>query len=406
MNLLLSFGLMLLCGFVVGNLFKKIGIPTVTGYIITGILFGESILGIQTHEHIKRLAPVTGLGLGVISLTIGEELLIEDLKKAGKSILSISLFQLLITFILVAGGLTLLGVQLPIALILGAIASANAPAETVAVIEEYRAQGPLTSRLLGTLAVGDLFAIMFFGGIMAIVGTLNTGASHSILSSLSEPMIEIIGSIIVGIIVAGILHYFAHHTKLEKDYLLVVLAVLFIDIELANYLHLSSLLINITAGFTLANLFDCRHEIKEVIEVIEVPLFIAFFTLAGAELDFSILSQVGIIGTTYIVARIIGKLLGAWLGAKASNSSRVISRYLGWGLIPQAGVGIGLSIVVSEKFPEIGSVITSIILASVAVNALIGPLAIKSALTKAGEVNEAKECEDYSLDEKADPIHV
>jgi len=405
MNLLLSFSLMLLSGFIIGNLFKKIGIPTVTGYILTGIIFSEAVLGIQTHEYVKSLAPITSLGLGVISLTVGEELLIKDLKNIGKSILSISFFQLLITFGLVAGGLLLLGVSLPLALILGAIASANAPAEAVAVIEEYKAKGPLTNTLLATIAVGDVASIIFFGGIMALVASLMGSAEGSLLSLLGEPIIEVAGSVILGLIIAWILHYFAHHTKLEKDYLLVVLAIIFIDIELASYLHLSALLVNIVAGFALTNFFDCRHEIKEVIEAIEVPLFIAFFTLAGAELNFAVLSQVGLIGIGYVVTRIVGKLLGTWLGAKVSSSPQVVSNYLGWGLIPQAGVGIGLAIVVSEKFPEIGSIVTSIILTSVAINALIGPLAIKTALIKSGEINEGQKGDEYSLDEKTDPIH-
>ncbi|SJZ51825.1 cation:proton antiporter [Selenihalanaerobacter shriftii] len=328
MNLVLAFSLMLLSGFIVGSLFNKIGIPSITGYILTGVVFGESVLGIETHEYVKTLAPITNLGLGLIALTIGEELIIDELKKLGFTIISITFFQFLGTFMVVLSIMLLFGVSLPLALILSAIASATAPAATTAVIEEYKAKGPFTSTLLATIAIDDAVCIMLFGLVLAVDQVLINGGG-SIMSMIGQPFIEIFGSIIVGLIIAKLLAFLAHRTKLKKEYLLIVLTTVLLDMELADAYHLSPLLVNMTAGFALTNFFDSQHEIKEVIEAAEVPIFVAFFTLAGAELQLDALFSTGLVGVAFIVSRIVGKVLGAWTGAtisKAPKKSKTLFR--------------------------------------------------------------------------------
>ncbi|SDC59265.1 MULTISPECIES: cation:proton antiporter [unclassified Candidatus Frackibacter] len=401
MNIVLSFSLMLFSGFIVGNLFKRMGIPSITGYILTGVVFGESVLGIQTHEYVEALAPITNLGLGLIALTIGEELIIDELKRLGSTIISITFFQFLGTFIVVLSVMLLFGVALPLALILSAIASATAPAATTAVIEECKAKGPFTSTLLATIAIDDAVCIILFGLVLAVDQVLINGGG-SLLSMIGQPFIEIFGSIIAGLIIAKILAFLAHRTRLKKEYLLIVLTTVLLDMELADMYHLSPLLVNMVAGFTLTNFFNSQHEIREVIEVAEVPIFVAFFTLAGAELQLGALFNTGVLGIAFIASRMIGKILGSWTGATVSKASTKVRRYLGLGLIPQAGVGVGLVFVAAEAFPQFNEILTSLVLASVAVSELIGPLAAKFALEKAGEINQ--EFEDSSLTEKTSTI--
>lgn len=386
MNIVLSFSLMLFCGFIVGKLLKRLGLPSVTGYIITGIIFGESVLGLQTYEQVHRLKPITNLGLGIIALVIGEELIIKEIKELGLVIFNITLFQALGTILIVILTLLLIGVSLPLAVILGVIASATAPAATTAVIEEYDAKGPYTRTLLATIAIDDAICIIIFGAALAIVQGIIDGGGL-ILVMFREPFIEIIGSLTTGLLLAWLLFHLGKYIKKKGDYLVIVVSILLLDMELARLFQLSPLLVNMMVGFSFVNFFNSRHELREIVKIIKEPIYVAFFTLAGAKLHLNVLLQTGIIGIIFIISRIAGKLGGAWLGALISGASKKIRRYVGLGLIPQAGVAVGLVFIATEAFPQFSEIITSVVLASITVSELIGPLAVKIALAKVGEIN-------------------
>ncbi|ADL12625.1 cation:proton antiporter [Acetohalobium arabaticum] len=397
MDIVLGFSLLLFCGFIVGSLLKKLGIPSITGYIITGVIFGESVLGIQTYEQVETLVPITNLGLGIIALTIGEELVLGELKELGASIFNITLLQFLASFMFVVGGMLLFDVALPLALILGVMAATTGPAAITAVIEEYKTEGPFTNTLLATVALNDVLCIMAFGLTMTAAELLVNGSGGSILTMLSMPVIEIVGSIIVGYLIAWLFSFLAHKIDHQKEYLLIVLTVVLMTMQLAGRYHLSPLLINLMAGFALTNFFNAQHEIREVIEAVEVPIYVAFFTLAGAKLHLGALFNTGIIGIAFIFFRVLGKILGARAGAVISNSIPSIKNYLGVSLIAQAGVAVGLIFIASSNFPQFSDIITSVVLASVAISELLGPLAAKLGLTKADEVNKAVEADGCSI---------
>ncbi|MGN9162228.1 cation:proton antiporter [Clostridium sulfidigenes] len=390
MNWLYVLGIVILAGIFLGLLVSYIKLPKVTGYLVAGIIIGPFVLKIVPTEAIHGLTVISEAALGFIAYSIGSSLNFKDLKKIGSGIIIIALFEALMAVVVVTlVMITVFKQPLAFSLSLGAIASATAPAATIMVLKQYRAKGPLVNTLIPVVAIDDAIAVIAFGIALSIAKALTNGTGALTVMSIMNPFIEIIGSAVLGIILGFVLAFINRLSNSREQTMSMAIGVILLAIGLANKLHLSGLLTCMVMGGTISNITDGKTKLLTVLDEFTNPIFIAFFTISGLELDMSVLKTVGIIGVGYVIARVIGKVLGAYLGAKIAKSEPIVQKYLGLTLVPQAGVAIGLALIVQNELPAYGTQIRTIILAGTVIYELIGPLCTKIAIFKAGEANKA-----------------
>ncbi len=384
-----------------GRLVKKIHLPSLVGYMVLGVLVGGSVFGFLTEENVKSLGFLTDVALGFVAFTIGSELNIKGLKKLGKGIIYIILAESFMAFIIVTGSIWLLTKNLPMALIFGALAPASAPAGTVAVIQEYRAKGSLTKALYAVVGFDDGLAIVIFGFASAAArNMLDPNSSLSVMQGIWQPTKEIIFSLLIGAVLGYIFTILSRRLKPLADIPSLVFGFIAVGIGLSQWLHLSLILTCMMLGFILTNTTSStkRKALLGQLKTWMPFLFIPFFFLAGAHLKVDALPSLGLLGVIYILSRTSGLMSGAWLGAKAGKSETKIKKYLGFGILSQAGVAIGLSMLVLKDFTELGTPEASAIAATVIttitatciVFEIIGPIGAKYALTKAGEIGKSE----------------
>ncbi|WP_164730846.1 cation:proton antiporter [Anoxybacter fermentans] len=390
-NLVLALGILLLAGLAGGIFISRFKLPAVTGYILAGLAVGPAILKLISWEMVEYLKPVNSIALGIIALVIGGELEIKTLRKLGKSIMWIGVMEILGAATIVFLAMLLVRQSLPNALLLGGLATATAPAATVAVIKEVRSRGPLTDSLLAIVALDDALGVIVFGIMAAVVKVLVSGVeSTSISHMVTTPVLEIAYSILLGAMMGFILGVIARRVSKQKTLLTITLGIVFLTAGLASHFHLSAILANMVVGAVIVNTSPRRRKIFNLIEGIEIPIFVTFFALAGASLEIEMLGKVGVVGIIYVVARITGKVAGTYIGGHIGKAEPVVKKYLGWGLMPQAGVVVGLTMVAQDIYPEAGSLILNIILTSVVISELIGPIFSRKVLELAGEVYNEK----------------
>jgi Kef-type K+ transport system membrane component KefB len=394
-NLIFGVGALLLAGFVGGKLAMRLRLPTISGYIVAGLLLGPSILNVVPDHIVESLAPVPHIALGLIAITIGSEFRVAKLKKTGRNILIITTIQLLATFAAVTIALWAFGAPVPMALLLGAIASATAPAATVAIATELRARGPLVSTLFGVVALDDAFCITLFGFVMAFASAMVAGAGgHGPWSMILHPLREIATSVAIGLAFGYVVHRLVVNRKSNNEIIVIVLGFVLLTSGITISIHVSPLIANMMMGFALVNLSSKNSRVMRILEPLSPPIYAAFFALAGTELDVRTLAATGVLGVVYLVARAIGKYGGAFLGAVAASESPITRRYLGMGLLPQAGVAIGLILVLQDTetfmhLPYMGQMV-NIVLASILVNEIVGPPLSKYALEASGSARLSK----------------
>lgn len=381
--MLASIGLLLLTGLFVCKIAGLFHFPAVTGYILGGILIGPSLLNLLPEFPFRQ--PIEGIALSLIAIAIGGELSLKNLRELGPQIATITTTQLLGAFVLVLFTSRLLGASLQLSLLLAALATATAPAATIAVIREYRAKGTFTNTLLAVVALDDAGCLIVYSLAAAFANVLTNGSGISILT-FWEPIQEILGSLVLGAICGVILCQGLRYLRNDGEILTFGLAMAILTSGLATTWNLSSLLATMTLGMVATNLSNESHHLFSLIQRIEPPIYVAFFVLPGMYLQLEVLPSIGVLGMGYVIARILGKMGGAYLGASVTKAPDAIRKYLGLALIPQAGVAIGLSVVAVAQFPELESTIMTVILASVVISELIGPLGAKLALTRAGEI--------------------
>ncbi len=386
-NLVEPLGVLLLAGLFGGILINRFKLPAVTGYILAGLVVGPAILKLVSVESIEYLNPINSIALGVIALVIGGEMEIKTLRKLGKSIMWIGVMEILGAAALVCGIMLLLGQPLPIALLLGGLATATAPAATVAVVKEARARGPVTESLLAIVALDDALGVIVFGLMAAVAKVVVGGEKGASMGHLiSAPFIEIFYSLLLGAVSGFILAYIARRSNKNQTLLTYTLGIVFLTAGLAYHWGLSAILANMVVGAILVNTSPRRRKIFNLIEGIEIPIFVAFFALAGASLEVGMLGQVGLVGLAYVVTRMAGKVSGAYAGGQIGRALPVVKKYLGWGLMPQAGVVVGLTMVAQRIYPEGGKLLLNIVLTSVVISELLGPVFSRKALEMAGEI--------------------
>jgi Kef-type K+ transport system membrane component KefB len=414
MTLLLAFSIILIGGLLSTRLMKILKLPNVTCYLIVGILLGPylwKVVGLPgaaiiTEKYLDALNIFVSVALGFIAFSIGGEFKISALKKIGKKIFFITftqsflaLFLVDLVLILVCYFMGNLQEQLPLIIVLGAVATATAPAATLMVIKQYRAKGPLTDTLLPVVALDDAFGLVAYAISFAIAKTFAMGTDITLYSVCIKPLLEIIVSIAVGSLIGFLLSYACKYflSRANRLTLMIVSTVLGVALcEIAiNQFHfeMSSLLTCMMIGAVFCNVRQDSQIIMDGCERWTPPLFMLFFVLSGAELDFTIMGQtiVLIIGALYLIARSIGKIYGAYFGCKVCKLDKNVTKYLGYTLLPQAGVAIGMAHSAANAFRgicTISATITAVVLCATLVYELFGPLVTKISLKKAGEIKE------------------
>lgn len=401
MNSLFAVGALIISGFFGGLLARRIRFPTISGYIVTGMILSSSVLGIISKEMVGgKLTVITDLALGIIAYLVGGSLNLNRLKELKKSIFWITLFEglgaMLFTF-LVVGLLSpfllrlnsnFFQTYLPMAILLAAISLPTAPAATVAIIREYKAEGPLTQTLLGVVALDDALAIICYALAAGIAGIF-VAATKSIhwATVLVNPLIEIFGALFLGLLLGFALIQVVRFARKRQELLILVLGTILLGSGLAKILHLSPLLLNMSVGFMVINRMKYSEQMFSVISDIEDVIFALFFTLAGAHFDLKVLKVAGILAVLIVIGRCAGKFIGARLGANFAHAGDTVKKYLGFGLLPKAGVTLGLIFIAKDdpQFQAIGSLMVNAVLGSVIINELIAPPLTKYALFKSGE---------------------
>jgi len=429
---LLLVGLAILVGFYMGMGAKKIRLPSLIGFMALGVLLGPSLFDFFSEEashasSLHHFSFITEVALGFVAFTIGAELSIASLRKLGNGIISIIFAESFTAFFLVTGVIYLLTKNWPVSLLFGSLAPASAPAGTVAVIQEYKAKGSLTKALYAVVGFDDGLAIIIFGFAAALAKILllnklgvNESGSDSILHMMAEPMFEIVGSVVVGTILGFLFCQIVRRLQQGRDMLIVAFGVVLVGCGVAAHFHLSLILTNMVIGFVLVNTRrrSLVNKVMAPLHEIMPLLFLLFFCLAGAHLKISELPKLGFIGIVYIAGRSAGLILGARIGSTIGHVEDKIKKYIGLGILSQAGVAIGLSLIIRQDYARlaaepnvvaavsryalehpnisamlydpvaIATALITTITATCIVFEVVGPILTKVALQKAGEIGK------------------
>ncbi len=401
MEITFLLALILIVGFVAAKAGQAIRLPSVTGFIAAGILLGPSGLNIITAEATgNQLRHFTQIALMLIAFGIGEHLELKQLKVTARTILTICLADTAAALLLVAGTILLftwgLGAGEPgwnfkdylvLAIILGTVSIATAPGTVLFITRESRAVGPMTTTLLQVVAVNNGLAIVFFG-VALVFARQVVGANQAALGTILVVILAKISfSLLLGVTTGLIIDFIIHRLKDNGEMLTAGLALLLLSGEMARFLNLSPLLVGIAIGFTIVNRDRRDVRLFRTLNAFEPPIYVLFFTLAGAHLDFSALTIAGWLGLLYFVLRFISKVTGTYLGGSLAGAPHILRKYLGIALVPQAGIAIGLVFLINgdPNLNEYAAILTPTILVGVLLAELIGPACTKYALEKSGE---------------------
>lgn len=408
-SILISLSIALLAGLLLSRVAKIVKLPAVTAYLIAGVLIGPFVLGAIgipgigiTKDQIAGFGIIADVALGFIAFSMGNEFRLSQLKKIGKQATIIGIMQALFTAIVVDGVLIGLHFIIPdklsleAAIVLGAIATATAPAATLMVVKQYKAKGKLTDILLPVVALDDAVGLVVFAISFGIAKAMGNG-EVKVLNIILEPLLEVILSLGVGFI-AGLLfnevekHFHSRSKRIAVSvtFVLLVVGISSLKFEVAGiHIGFSSLLACMMLGTVFCNECDVSEELMERADRWTAPILILFFVISGAELELSVFADIAvvIVGVVYIIARSLGKYYGAGISSRAVKCDNNIVKYLGITLLPQAGVALGMAIKARE-LGEAGNIIRNITLFAVLVYEIVGPFLTKIALTKAGDIKE------------------
>jgi len=394
MNILLVIGIVILLGALGGRIFQKLRLPSVMGYIMIGVLLGESFNGVLSGPNIESFTPLLNLALGIIGFMIGSELNFDRFKRYSTSIYTILFCETIFTFCGITLVVTLITKHLYMGLILGALASATAPAATYNVLGEYKARGPLTMTTLSIVALDDVLALLIYALASTFAIALVNHETVSWVNTIALPAYDICLSVIIGAVSAVVLHKVVTISKDPERLLPFTLGTIIMVVGSSIYLEVDFILACMTLGAIVSNMQSSdNREIFDTLKKFSYPIYILFFVLVGARLDMHILIQRGvpILAFFYIVTRSICKMSGAFLGGKLSKAKDTVSKYLGFCLFDQAGVAVGLSIAIYNKFSSIGYedtgiLIINLVTATTFLLQFIAPPMIKYGVKKADEM--------------------
>lgn len=386
MHTLFYIAIAMIAGLLLTRVVKLIKLPNVTGYLIAGLLIGPYCFNLLSEETLVTLDILTVCALGFIAFSIGSEFKLSHIKAIGGRVILITVCEALGAVILVDVVISAFGFPVPMAIAMGAIAAATAPAATLLVVRQYKAKGELTSTLLPVVAMDDAIGLMAYAISISIAKMLQNGDGFNVMTTIVDPLLEIVLSLLVGgaigVLVAISNRFF--HSRANR--LCISIAAVMLGVGIAKQFDLSHLLLCMAIGAVYVNLRDDAIRTLEQIDSWTPPLFMMFFVISGADLNVSMLPKLGLIGVLYIVSRVVGKYFGAYLGCTISKMPQKIRKYLGFSLIPQAGVAIGIAQLAVTELPEYGSSIQAVILCATLIYELVGPVLTKVSLIKAGEI--------------------
>ena len=396
MQTLFYMGIIFVLGAFMEWLSPKVGLSKVVGYLLLGLVIGPEILGIIPEHFMQDTHIIIDLALSLIAVLVGANLKYRTLKGMGKQIVSITFFEATFAFLFVSIGLYLLSgflgfpteQSLIISILFGGLASATAPATTIAVVDELKAKGNFTSTLLAVVASDDALALIFFTFALTL-GSIFLGNGDFSFTSLLDMFSIITLSAVVGITGAFISvmldKLFAHHKGMET---ISTIGMIFIVFSLSTYWQLEPLLATLIMGVVMTNISsDFKVVEREIDNHLEEIIFMLFFILSAMHLDLSTLQTMPFVIFAYILFRFWGKICGAWLGSKMTKADKSVQTYLGLGLFPQAGVAIGLALSLQDQsgFESIAPLILNVIIATTVIHEFVGPIFIKYILRKSGE---------------------
>ncbi|HHE41089.1 MAG TPA: cation:proton antiporter [Dehalococcoidia bacterium] len=396
MNLVLAIGLILSIGLFGSLAFRKLRLPSVTGYIIVGIILGPSVVGLIPLETVERLGVLTDITLGIVAYLIGGSLRVDSLKGLGRSILWVTLMQSIGAWIFVTVVLTpailwivpeasFWQLAFPLAFVVGAVSSATAPAATMAIIRELRARGPLTTTLLAVVALDDGIAVIAFAVAVGVCEPLVKGVTGiSVEAALLGPSVHIVLSLVLGLIVSAIPVYGGRVVRSREVELGLIFGTVMLCAGAALWLGLSPVIADMTLGFVVVNVMH-RGDEHALLGDVETLLYTLFFVLAGLHFDLAVLSTAGAVAIVIAVSGGLGKYAGTVAGARLGHAPAVVGKYLGFALLPKAGVTVGLALLAAEQFPSFGPLLLNAVLAATIINELIAPPLSRYAITRAGE---------------------
>lgn len=406
-TILVSIAFALVAGLLMSRAAKPLNLPAVTAYLVAGLIIGPFCigrldiagLGFNSLEEVGAMDIISQTALGFIAFAIGNEFRLKDLKTMGRAAITVGILQAVITTVLVDCALIALHFMLPSvislssAITLGAIAAATAPAATLMVVRQYKAEGPLTKLLLMVVAIDDAVGLVLFSVSFGIASALETG-TISAVSVILEPVIEIGASAVLGALAGYALHFLEKyfHSRSKRLSLAVAFVLLTVGFSQKKFniggVHVgfSLLLVCMVTGTIFCNICETSEELMARIERWTAPLNMLFFILSGAELNLTVLANpmVILIGVVYIIFRSVGKIGGAYASCRMEKTTPVIQKYLGITLLPQAGVALGMALTAANLSD--GQMVRSVVLFSVLVYELVGPTLTKWSLFKAGEI--------------------
>ena len=407
MQVLISLSFSLVGGLLMSRLAKKLNLPAVTAYLVAGLLLGPYCIGalnildigFNTPEEVTNLDIISQVALGFIAFTIGNEFRLEQLRHMGGQAITVGIVQAVFTTLLVDAALIATHfinpdlISVSSAITLGSIAAATAPAATLMVVRQYKADGPLTRLLLLVVAIDDAVGLVLFSASFGVATALESGRV-SLMTVLVEPLVEIVLSLVLGGVAGWVLYRVERffHSRSKRLSISIGFVLLTVGLSMAEFevggvrCGFSLLLVCMMTGTVFCNICDFSEELMGRVDSWTAPLFVLFFVLSGAELNLRVLANplVLLIGVIYIASRSLGKYLGAYGSCRATGCNESITKYLGITLLPQAGVALGMALTAQQLSD--GEVVRNVVLFSVLVYELVGPTLTKRALLAAGEI--------------------
>ncbi len=395
MDELTSLGLILLLALAAGHVVRFLRIPEVTGYLLAGVAMGPYALGWLNQQNLAALGVVSEIALGLILFSIGAVFELSRFRNIGRQVLTLTLVESGLAAGVVTIGALVLGQSWQVSLLLGTVAIATAPASTLMVMRECDSAGPLTENTLGIIALNNLLCITVFAFVGTAIDLSSAlGSSTAFFSTLGRSMFtllwQMVGSAALGYLVGVLLAGWASRITEGGEMLILLAGSILLSVGVSRVLDLSPLVASLAVGATMVNLTRRSRSVFQTLSGTDPPFYAIFFVIAGAELDISLVPTMGALGLVYLFGRAGGKFFGARTAARRLGLERPVQRYLGFALLAQAGLALGLMLAINNRFGAFAPIVSTVVLASVAVYEVIGPISTRFALVRAGEVGRER----------------
>lgn len=393
MNAILSIAVFIAVGMVLAHVLKRLGSPEVLSYILGGLAISVCLARFLPKGFISAGDTVGTVALGFIAFEIGDTFRLKNVREVGSKGLWLSVVQAVFTYVIVLVGflamellhITHLPDPMPVALFLASTAAATAPAATFMVVQEYRAKGPLTNYLLMAVTFDDAVGIILFDISVVIMRIILRGGPLHVSEMILAPLREIGLSLLIGAVTGFIMVAMSRWFRSKSEHLLLAIMIVLATVGISQVFGVSSLLACMVTGTLFANMAVDPTSTFANVDTWTVPLLLMFFVFSGADINLALLPKFAIIALCYVILRSFGKIFGSWAGARMVKAPATVAKYLGWAMLPQAGVAIGFAVIARSMFPEL-SYLSTIVLAIVIVFEIVGPLAAKRALFGSKEV--------------------